>query len=291
MSPRSTQSPKPPMADDTFTPDWLALREPVDHRSRPARLLRPLRAAWRARKWSRVLDLGSGTGSNFRYLTSRLPGRQEWTLVDHDAELLGRVYGPNPASRDDTGVTPPVHRVVGDLAEEGLARVKDTDLVTASALLDLVTREWLTNLVARCREARCGVLLALSYDGSITWFPGGDPDDAWMEGAVNAHQRREKGLGPALGPTAPQVAEALFRSSGFHTWVLPSPWSLREDDGPLARMLVEGWCRAALEQAPADTSRVRSWEERRLFALAQGNLELRVGHLDLLALPASPGTG
>lgn len=279
------------MADNAFTPDWLALREPVDHRSRPTELLRPLRAAWRERGWLRVLDLGSGTGSNFRYLTSRLPGRQDWTLVDHDAELLARVHGPDTALLDDAGVAPSVHRVVGDLAEEGLARVKDTDLVTASALLDLVTREWLTNLVARCGEARCGVLLALSYDGRITWLPGGDPDDAWLEGAVNAHQRRDKGLGPALGPTAPQVADTLFRKAGFHTWVLPSPWRLGADDGPLVQTLVEGWCRAALEQAPADTSRIRDWRERRLLALAQGDVELRVGHLDLLALPASPVTG
>lgn len=284
------------MADDAFTPDWLALRERVDHRSRPTALLRPLRAAWHAREWSRVLDLGSGTGSNFRYLASRLPGRQEWTLVDHDPDLLDRVHGPDPVpsdpgSSDAAGSALPVHRVVGDLAEEGLARVGEAHLVTASALLDLVTREWLTALVERCQEAKCGALLALSYDGTIAWSPPEDPDDAWVQEMVNAHQRREKGLGPALGPTAPHLAEALFQEQDFHTWLVPSPWHLGPGDLALARALVEGWIHAVAEQAPSGASRVQGWGERRLQALARGDVGLTVGHLDLLALPADPGAG
>jgi SAM-dependent methyltransferase len=279
------------MADDAFTPDWLALREGVDHRSRPTALLRPLRAAWHAREWSRVLDLGSGTGSNFRYLASRLPGRQEWTLVDHDPDLLERVHGPAPDPLHPQGSAIPVHRVVGDLAEEGLARVHEADLVTASALLDLVTRDWLTALVERCREAGCGALLALSYDGTIAWSPTEDPDDGWVEDMVNAHQRRKKGLGPALGPTAPHVAETLFQEHGFHTWGLPSPWHLGPSDLALARALVEGWVHAVGEQAPSGGSRVERWGERRLQALARGDVGLTVGHLDLLALPAFPGAG
>jgi SAM-dependent methyltransferase len=279
------------MGDDVFTPDWLALRERADHRSRPTALLRPLRAAWHARRWSRVLDLGSGTGSNFRYLASRLPGHQEWTLVDHDPDLLDRVHGPGSDPSNLRGSAIPVHRVVGDLAEEGLARIGEAHLVTASALLDLVTHDWLTALARRCREAKCGALLALSYDGTIAWSPPEDPDDAWVREMVNAHQRREKGLGPALGPTAPHLAEALFQEHGFHTWLVPSPWHVGPADVDLVRALVEGWCQAVGEQAPSGDSRVREWGERRLQALARGAVGLTVGHLDLLALPAYPGAG
>ena len=153
---------------ETFSPDWLALREPADHRARAADLLPPLRAAWHTRGWRRILDLGSGAGSNLRYLAPRLPGAQAWTLLDHDANLLARAAAADPAHH--------VTRLRGDLAREGLAAVADAHLVTCSALLDLVSADWLGNLVRACRAASCGVLLALSYDGTIRWLPApGEP--------------------------------------------------------------------------------------------------------------------
>ena len=57
---------------ETFTADWLALREPVDHRSRADDLLNVLGTWWETAGGSRIADLGSGTGSNLRYLAPRL---------------------------------------------------------------------------------------------------------------------------------------------------------------------------------------------------------------------------
>jgi glycosyltransferase involved in cell wall biosynthesis len=280
---------------DTFSPDWLELREPVDHRSRPSALLRPLRAAWHARGWHRVLDLGSGTGSNFRYLSPRLPGRQAWTLVDHDPSLLARFHGPDPG--------PEVRRVEGDLETEGLSRVAEAHLVTASALLDLVSDAWLTDLVDACRRAGAGALLALSYDGSVTWSPSREArgedrregeeggEDSWVLETLNAHQQGEKGMGRALGPSAPHRARALFQGAGFHTWLLPSPWHLAPGDRPLALALLEGWVEALLEESPESEERIRRWHARRREGLEQGERSLTVGHLDLLAIPSGEAHG
>ena len=104
-------------------------------------------------------------------------------------------------------------RVVGDLAREGIDAIADADLVTASALLDLVSRAWLTDAVRACAARGAAVLFALSYDGSVRWADE-DPDDVLVREALNEHQRREKGLGHALGPDASEVAEALFRAEG-----------------------------------------------------------------------------
>ena len=52
---------------ETFDADWLALREPADRRARDGALPERLCAAWRRHGWSRVVDLGSGTGANLRY--------------------------------------------------------------------------------------------------------------------------------------------------------------------------------------------------------------------------------
>jgi SAM-dependent methyltransferase len=266
----------------SFDPAWLALREPVDHRSRATELLEPLRAWWTNRSATDVLDLGCGTGSNLRYLAPRLPGASSWTSIDHDAALLARVRAPaGPFT---------VRAVRRSLSTARFDEAASAHLVTASALLDLVSERWLAALLDACAAAGSAALFALSYDGRVEWS-GGPPDveggDALVTAAVNAHQRRDKGFGPALGPSAGQVAERLFRARGYTTWVRTSDWVLGPADAPLVDALVDGWAVAAIEERPADAQRVRGWAARRRCS-EQERFTLRVGHEDVLALPPDP---
>ena len=272
----------PVRAVETFEASWLALREPVDQRSRAESLIPALVDWWRSHDGTRILDLGSGTGSNLRYLAPRLGGAQEWTLVDHDAGLLAVVELPDPA--------PTVETVQGDLDGAGLAEVAHADLVTASALLDLVSETWLDRLVTACSSAGAAALFALTYDGLIEWADP-DPDDPLVRDAVNAHQLRDKGSGPALGPAAAARAREAFEAAGYRTWLVPSPWRLGPDDARLAEELVMGWMEAASEQAPPEAKRIVAWARRRREALSRPDLALEVGHLDLLALPPDEERG
>lgn len=270
------------MGEGTFTTDWLALREPVDHRSRAADLVALLAEWWGSRPSQRVLDLGSGTGSNLRYLAPRLGGEQVWTLVDRDTALLDRATG---AAVEVPGVAG-VEHVSGELDREGLGLVPGADLVTASALMDLVTQAWLERLVAACRTAGSAALLTLTWDGTMTWDDP-DPDDALVAAAVRSHQLRDKGMGPALGPAGGPAAERAFRAAGYDTRLRPSPWCLGNDDAALARALIDGWEAAASEQRPGDTPLIRGWAAHRR-AKAGSQIGLEVGHVDLLALPPGP---
>lgn len=274
------------MADDRFASDWLGLREPVDHRSRAAHLDAEIAARGVSEGWDRVVDLGCGTGSNLRYLAPRLPWARHYTLVDHDPELLSRVRRPTECTAD-------VERVEGDLSDVGLELAGGADLVTASALLDLVTREWLAGLVARVTDGARGLLVTLSYDGEVRWEGGEpDPDDAWMAELVNRHQRGTKEMGAALGPDAPGVARALLEDAGWRCTLAPSPWVLAApDDLPLARAWLGGWSAAAAAVAPGEVSRIEAWVRRRSDDLARGRVRVRVGHMDLLALPETGGGG
>jgi SAM-dependent methyltransferase len=272
----------PPEREDAFSADWLALREPVDHRTRSEALLAPLVAEWRSRGWRRIVDLGSGTGSNARYLAPRLPGSQHWVLVDHDPDLLERATSPSEIED--------VRRVVGNLADAGLTAVREADLVTGSALLDLVSDGWLRDLVDACAAVRAGALFTTIYDGTVSWSDE-HADDARVRTLVNAHQARDKGLGGALGPKAGRAARDRFEAAGYRTWLMPSPWILDADDGEVARLLIEGWLEAAIEQSPADTDRLRAWGRTRTAGVNEGRARVFVGHLDLLALPpeGTPG--
>jgi len=311
-----------------FSADWLALREPADSRARSAALVRQLadrfvespNAPGTTRL--RVLDLGCGTGANLRYLAPRLApslgggrcGMQDWTCVDRNLGLLAALprrtadwaegLGLSTAAwGDELHIQGPdldwrMRTLTLDLAAgaESLPLSAGT-LVVASALLDLVSGAWLASLLRACARAGSPLLLALTYDGRVAMTPA-HPQDETVVALVNAHQRRDKGLGLALGPTAPARLADGAAGLGFSLQAAASDWSLAPSESGLQSALIEGWASAAQEQALGMhntksarlLAEIRQWHEARLAQVAAGGSRIRVGHQDaLLFPPCTPG--
>ncbi|CAN7550326.1 class I SAM-dependent methyltransferase [Variovorax sp. LjRoot290] len=265
-----------------FSADWLALREPFDRaaRSASAALLDLHAMAARLRGDDpvlRVIDLGCGTGANLRDLAPRLGGAQQWLMVDHDPRLLAAL----PESLEGPGWHAKARPLRIDLAAAldavpyGAAR-----LVTASALLDLVSASWLDALLNHVRMASAAVLFALTVDGRVAWAPG-LAGDAEVHELFATHQQRDKGFGPALGGEAVALAVARLDAMGYSVTQARSDWCIEE--AAMLRAMIEGMAHATLEQEPAAHELVGAWKARRL-ALVDRTC-LRVGHVDLLAMP------
>jgi hypothetical protein len=154
------------------------------------------------------------------------------------------------------------------------------NLVTASALLDLVSARWLEALTTRCREAGAVVLFALTYDGRIVCDPA-EPEDLLVRDLVNRHQRTAKGFGRALGPDAPGAATRAFESAGYEIHGETSDWQLTPAQGGLQRQLLEGWAQAAAEIDPAQKPAIDEWKARRFNHVSAGVSQVTVGHFDL----------
>ncbi len=261
-----------------FSADWLALREPADRlaRDRCLDLLDPLHPV------AEVVDLGAGTGANFRYLRSHLPSVRRWTLVDHDPALLQVAAStmPSPSGSADD-------RTLVETARIDLAAALDSVswaprvLVTASALLDLVSEDWLLQLVAQCRDARAPVLFALNYDGRARLWPH-EKADATIIALVNQHQRTDKGFGPALGPVAAAGVALALQRAGYRVRRARSDWRIDSTAPALQAALLEGWAHAAREIAPHSSAAIDDWLRRRVRHLARGRCHLSVGHEDVV---------
>lgn len=274
-----------------FSAGWLALREPADARARAAALERGLAEALAARDrrpgtpWLGA-DLASGTGSNVRHLAPRLPGPQRWRLLDQDPGLLEDARGRCAGLRGADGSPVVIETQVLDLSRAAVlaGACRGASLVTASALLDLVSEAWLADLAAACAGAGAVALLALDYDGRRACAPG-EAGDAAALAAFNQHQRSDKGFGPALGPRATDAAADAFAARGFRVQRARSDWRLGPGDGGLQAAVLRGWAEAARDAQPGARATLEAWQARREAHLAAGASRLQVGHQDLLAVP------
>ena len=267
------------------SPQWLALREPADAAARARDLAQRLCGRLPPAGRAVIHDLGAGTGAMGRWLAPLLPGPQHWILHDRDAGLLALATGevPGPAS-DGSAVTVEVRR--SDIAGLPAGALADATVVTASALLDMLTEADLTELVTACAAAGCPILLTLTVVGRVALNPA-EALDARVSAAFNAHQRRATERGRLLGPDAVAHAVAQFQALGAEVLVAPSPWRLGPGEAELARAWFTGWVAAACEQEPAleRALAAEAYTSRRLAQLAAGGLAVTVDHSDVLVLP------
>ena len=170
---------------------------------------------------------------------------------------------------------------LGDLSDVASVELPDGGLVTAAALLDLVSHDWLDTLARRCRAAHAAVAFALTYDGRTTAEPS-EPEDTLVLSLFNRHQRLDKGFGPALGPGAAGAVEAAFQAHGYEVRAAPSDWVIGPQEHAMQLALLDGWLGAALEIAPESRSALTSWDDRRRAHVLAGRSTLRVGHVDLV---------
>lgn len=273
-----------------FTPDWLELREPADMRARNAELATMLAARFAARDRIAVIDLGCGTGANLRGTAPLLPANQSWTLVDHDPALLAtartrlarwadRVEIADHGLRLEKGERSiSVTFREADLAA-GLESVLEgeADLVTASALFDLCSAEFIVRFAKAIARKKAAFYTVLTYNGIQHWTPR-SPADQLIAQAFNQHQLREKGFGLSAGPMAPSDLADAFRAMGFNVAEGDSPWRLGAKDADLVSELAKGKARAVAETGIVDAKTLATW-------IAVRHTGCEVGHTDTLAVP------
>lgn len=264
-----------------FSPEWLALREPVDLRARNTDVLVEVTHYCARFTAPHITDLASGTGSTLRALQPHLPGGQIWRLTDYDKVLIERAHAMTYA--DYPKLT--VETLQCDLSK-GIEPLLDdpVDLLTTSGFLDLVSASWLDALVDAVVARIIPFYATLSYDGRIAMTPLHPLDQGIIE-AVNAHQKGDKGFGPALGPDAAAHAINRFEQAGYTVHQGRSDWAPRKSEDVFQRELITGWAQAASETTLLSPNDIGAWLIERLGFIEAGTSKLTIGHVDFLACP------
>ena len=285
---------------DNSLAGWLRLREPADATARSSNLTDMIADELMSTDPVHVLDLATGTGANLRYLTAHLPVHQRWLVVDRNSALLAHIpaltseWGAaqqcdvrsDPAGCIIRGKQLECHVEIRRLNLKTLCNTNiflGRHLVTASALLDLVSEKWLAALADRCRAVGAAVLFTITYTGQSVCSPM-EPEDDMICNLLNQHQKTDKGLGgPAAGPDAAQCAARCFAAVGYRVRTAPSNWRLGPSDQELQRQLIAGWAEVASHVAPGDVSHIDNWRDRRFSHIDANRSHVVVSHLDIAA--------
>lgn len=274
-----------------FSPEWLALREPADGAARNGQILAACARAFAGRDELSVCDLGAGTGASLRAFADLLPPRQHWTLVDDDDANLAAarkrltMWADRFEIRESGFVlfrgkqrilVEPMRR---DLALDPRCWPAGTGLITASALFDLASGGWIGRFAAALAADRLPLLATLTFDGTIALDPPHRLDAA-IAGAFRAHQKGDKGFGPAAGSHATDILAVRLKNAGYAVTVGDSPWRLGPRPQGLRASTLEGIGAAVEETGLLNPGDIAEWR-----SAGQAARAITVGHRDLFAMP------
>jgi len=261
-------------------PDWLAARVAADDAARAAtvttllpKLSRYLIEAAGPGGTVQIIDLGAGTGANQRWLAPRLPIRQRWLHLDHNPVISRSLPLPAETVIVDEGV-----EALGQLLTRAGG---DRQLVTCSALLDVLTTEQIQAVCRGVIDNRVPAFFSLTVTGGLRFSPA-DAHDQLLLAAFNDHQRR---AGRA-GPEATTLTVNLLRAAEFAVTTQETPWRLTAESGhAFIDQMLEERLAAAVAQDPALARTAAAWLELRRAQLAAGLLRIELDHCDILGLP------
>src|SRR5262249_9715547 len=159
--------------------------------------------------------------ASVRAFAGILPSRQSWLLVDHDAANLAAAA--TQLAKWDAPAALEIQTLAHDFTLRPDCWPQGTEVVTASALLDLTSQEWIGGVVEALAWGRLPLLATLTVNGLISVAPAHALDEAVFE-AFRVHQETDKGFGPALGGFAAPHLEAALSRAGYRLEAGDSPW-------------------------------------------------------------------
>lgn len=285
-----------------FNIQWLKERFAFDSQARNLEVEQACLELLNSDKEVNILDLGAGSGSSFLYLSEKISQSQHWTFVELNSDLaaaaLERIVksatrqnwiveqSDKSLSMNNGSKFVTIEVIQGSFLElENLVDLRKFDLATAAAVLDLLSRPMLEDLLKKLSFAQVPLLSTINYAG-MAFEPVG-PDDKKYVALYGMHMQREQAFGHTLGP---DCTDAMLRfcderkqkaMSGKSNWVV-NPEAIK-----MHQFLLDYMSNAIPEMLPDEHGRVlfKKWLKEKQAMVEQQRLTTRVFHFDVLVLP------
>ncbi len=271
---------------EKFSSEWLTFREQEDLLARNSTILECVTEHLKGTKRLNILDIGCGTGATMRALLPEIKQPQHWTLLDADQELLARARCLNQPLVSDPNYT--LETVFADLTSGFGFLNREYSLVTATALLDLVSEAWIKKFVMALKHNNLSFYCSITPNNRIEIDPK-DNLDKKVICTFNSHRYSDKGFGMSLGGHATDFTIEQLQRSGFNVSSASETWGNRHPNKSFRKIfnakLVEGISQAANNTKMIDASELKQWTDSRLSAIQNEECEIWFEIMDFIAIP------
>jgi len=283
-----------------FDPNWLNLRYAFDNAARNPQLEWDCINQFAFLSELKIIDLGTGTGANFRYYAEKLPQNQSWICVEHDPELTPYFWenvkkwanslnfdvkeGEKGLFLAKAGQQIEVQLVHGDILDlDKLVNLMDIDLIVANAVFDLFSQDQFEAFSHILSQHQLSLLFTLNYE-DMHFFPVED-QDAFFVQKYNSHMERAQDFGKGMGIQANEMMKLSLEKRLGQVELGGSNWDIQAKDTEMLRYLLH-FMEDALSNWPLNETELgalRLWLARKRHMLDQQQLSLQVRHRDLYA--------
>ena len=257
-----------------FNNTWLFIREKIDNLSKNKLIIQNINKSLKNYKDINIIDLGTGTGSNFRYLSKKIKyNNQYWTLMDISKSSLKEARANTQINKKIKSISIKNHDVIQNINTTDFSNY---DVVTGSAFLDIMPKKWFKNFHLKNVNTKI-VYFSINYDGYFNFFPKHKLDNSVMN-LFNSDQKSKKVNNlRAVGPDCSLIIDSFF-SKTHKTYSLKSNWT--QITNKKFQLMFLDFCNKVINK----NNKYSEWLQFRKEKIIDNKSKLTVHNKDFLAI-------
>ena len=259
-----------------FENSWLFEREKIDNLSKNKSIIKKINNSLKNHDQIKIIDLGTGTGSNFRYLSKKIKYKnQSWTLMDISKSSLREAKKNININKKIKIITLKNDDIIKNIQKHNFTNY---DLVTGSAFLDIMPHDWFKKFYQKNKNTKL-VYFSINYDGYFKFFPKHKFDRNVLELFNNDQKSKKNNKTKAVGPECSDIIKNYF-SKTHKAYLFKSNWTNIKNKN-FQLMFLE-FCEKIIKKN--NKTNLLEWLEFRTDNIIMNKSKLSVSNKDFLAI-------
>ena len=204
-----------------FENSWLFQREKIDNLSKSISIINKINIVLKNYDKIRIIDLGTGTGSNFRYLSKKIKFKnQSWTLMDLSKSSLNEAKKTSVTNNKIQKIILKHDDIIKNIEQHNF---DNYEIVTGSAFLDIMPVDWFKKFYTKNRNTKL-VYFSINYDGYFKFYPKHKLDKDVLQLFNNDQKSKKNNKTRAVGPDCSNIINSWFTKT-HKCYLFKSNWT------------------------------------------------------------------